>query len=83
MLLMLLFVMWTRLARGQETLKRWTPVFALLLFAVLLGACVSGEGGPAVRRQGPTGTFPGTYRIMVNATSGTQTQSQPFTLTVN
>jgi hypothetical protein len=82
LLLALSLLFWTKVARRNDQLQRWTPVFALLVFA-LLGACASGSAGPSVRRNGPIGTLPGTYTIPITVTSGSSSQTVTFTLTVN
>ena len=82
MLLVLTLLLWVGLVRRDEQLKRLTPVVVLLLFAVLLSGCAA-AGGPVVGRQLPIGTLPGTYTVPMTFSSGGQSQTLNFTLTVN
>ncbi|MGA9041438.1 MAG: protease pro-enzyme activation domain-containing protein [Terriglobales bacterium] len=62
--------------------SRGLPLLAMLMLIVVLPGCGGGSGGGGGGPPPNQGTPPGTYNVVVNATSGSTTNSSGFTLIV-
>jgi hypothetical protein len=62
--------------------RRWSRMFALLIFGTLLAGVGCGGGSGSSAPPPNPGTPTGTYTVTVNAVSGALAHSTTFTLTI-
>jgi hypothetical protein len=67
--------------KRRKTAWRYGLLTLVMGFAMLATAC-GGGSTPATKPPAQTGTAPGTYTLLVTATSGSVNHTLPLTLTV-